>query len=729
MPIIRFGLAALLATIVVVWAIRCIDPDPVTTRAPEPASDLVAGEEAIARNPLLAEALDPATRLPLDRIEPAHVLPALSAAISMSRQRIDVIAQATGPATFANTVEALERAGRPVARVSALFHALNQLRGGPPWRQLEAPVADLLAEHAVFIRDRPELLARLDAVTANSQPPLAPEQQRLLDVTRQRLIDHGLGLDPNGRRVFSGNEKTLDELGRRFNRNLRRATGGYELLLDSRQRLAGLPAAAVVRARRDAGDRGHAQGWALTLGRHSLFDVLRFSPDRELRRTLYQAWRHHSGGRPYGQRGNNNDIMRRILALRAEQARLLGHAHHWQRVLSSSSAPSADHFDALFQTVLDKAQAAAQTEIEHIEEQLRAAGHSILPRPWDWWYYRERVHRNSRPDDPAPVREWFELETVRDSVFALAESLWGLTFVPDPALPIWHETVQGFVVSDRDGGRLGVVYLDLVQRTGKRGGAWMSSLRPASAVGGPVVAAVANFGDTPAAPAILLTPDQVETLYHELGHALHVLFAKVHHPSLTAVRVADDFVEVPALIMERFALHPPWLERRARHYRSGVPLRSDQIKALKARRARLGGIETLQLLAAIATDLAWHRAEPGSLDNPEKLAAAVRHRFDWPPIVTPHAVLGDYADLFAGRRGGRSHRRLWADVMAADAFAALTRGGTFDDRRAQALRRELLAPGNRRDPMASWHAFRGRLPDPVHWLNERGVEPLKSLNR
>jgi peptidyl-dipeptidase Dcp len=716
MSILRSGTLVLVLAIAALLAIWRLDTDaePIGTSDSKARPSIDTG--TIADNPLLAEALDPVGHPPLNRIEPAQVLPALSAALKLSRQRIQAVNQTPGPPTFTNTALALERAGQPLARASALFHALKQVQGEQAWRQLEAPVAELQSEYAGFVRSRPDLLARLDAIDQSAGAGLAPVQRRLIDVSRRRLIDHGLGLNPGDRRRFERNEQTLAELAGRFRRNLRQSTGRFELLLDHRQRLDHLPTAAVARARRDAADRGYEKAWALTLATHSRFDVFRFSPDRELRRTIYTAWRRRAGGRSFGSIGNNDEIMRRMIELRGEQAHLLGHANHWQRVLADSSVGNAARFNAIFDTILAAARPVAERELAGIAQGLRAEGHADPPRPWDWWYYRERSR--SAADS---LHEWFELGAVRDSAFDLAELLWGVTFTPDPDLPAWHDEVEGFVVADRDGDRLGVVYLDLLHRAGKRGGAWMSSLRPASSSGEPTVLVAANFDAASSGAPALLSPDQVETVYHELGHVLQVLFSRVDHPSLTALRVADDFIEVPALIFERFALHPDWLARRARHYRSHEALRSDQINALSARRFQLAGIETLQLLAAIAIDRAWHQAQPKTMNDPESIENELRRRFGWPPIITPRVVLGDYTELFAGQRGGRSYRRLWADVVAADAFEALTSGETFDRQTAEALRRELLAPGNRREPMASWLRFRGRAPDPVHWLRERGL--------
>ena len=716
MPGLRFGLTALLlagiALLALGWSDRGSEPLPETDSQPR----LSANASATDGNPLLAEALDPAPRLPLDRISADQVAPAMSVAVTLSRQHIAAVARNPDPADFANTALALERAGQPVARVSALFHAFKQLEGDLAWRQLDAPISELLDEHARFIRARADLLDRLDAINPTGLSILAPEQRRLIDLSRQRLRDHGLGLDPDDLRRFTRNEQTLAELAVQFTRNLRWSTGQYELLLDSRQRLDGLPSAAITRARRDAADRGHDQSWALTLSTHSRFDVLRFSPDRELRRTIFTAWERRAGGQFSAGRGSSSDIMRRMLRLRGKQARLLGHRDHWHRILADSSAQTDERFSAVFDTIAEAAGAAAESEIAAIDQRLRAKGQIGPPRPWDWWYYREQSRAGA-----GSIREWFPLDAVRDSAFALGHYLWGVTFERDPELPVWHDDVEGFVVADAGGEPLGIVYLDLLHRTGKDGGAWMSILRPASSNAGPVVVAAANLDPATKGRTSLLTPYQVETVYHELGHVLQVLLSRVDHPSLDVRRVADDFIEVPALIFERFALNPIWVKRWARHIRSGQPLRSDQLSRLAARRTELAGIDTLQLLSAVALDRAWHRSEFEGMDRPESVAVALRRRFGWPAIITPRAVLGDYSELFAGNRGGRSYRRLWADVLAADAFAAMTSGSSIDRGSAGDLRRELLEPGNGRDPRVSWQRFRGRSPDPIHWLRERGL--------
>ncbi|MEE4330543.1 MAG: M3 family metallopeptidase, partial [Wenzhouxiangella sp.] len=549
MPGLKITLSALLLALVVLlifqWSARDGEPDHLHRNIGAPSVEL--GED----NALLDAALDRTRHLPLDRIGHEQVLPAMSAAVSLSRNRIDAVARESDPASWADTARTLEHAGQPVARASALFHALKQLNGDPAWRELEAPVAELLNDYALHVRRHPDLLFRLRST--RTAGPLTPdsEEQRLNELTYLRLSDHGLGLDAAQRERFSRNEQTLSELADLFRLNLRQSTGRYELLLASRRQLDGLPPNAIARARRDASVRGHEQSWALTLGTHSRFDVLRFSPDRELRRTIYTAWERRAAGRSHGSRGNQAELMRRILELRTEQAVLLGHTDHWQRVLAHGSVRSSSRLQSIFDVIIAAARTGAEREIAAITDHLRATGQAGPPQPWDWWYYRERSGV-----DVEAVSEWFELESVRDSAFALAEVLWGVSFRPAPDLPVWHADAEAFVVDDANGQRLGVVYLDLVNRRGKSGGAWMSILRPASAPGGPVVVAAANFEAPSTNRAVLLTPHQVETVYHELGHALHVLLSEVDRPSLTAPRLADDFVEVPALILERFALHP-----------------------------------------------------------------------------------------------------------------------------------------------------------------------------
>ncbi|HSH26839.1 MAG TPA: M3 family metallopeptidase, partial [Wenzhouxiangella sp.] len=343
-------------------------------------------------------------------------------------------------------------------------------------------------------------------------------------------------------------------------------------------------------------------------------------------------------------------------------------------------------------------------------------------------YYRQRLLETGQSQ--AQTSEWLSLEAVIGGMFDLAERLWGLRFVLREDLPAWHPQMKAYEVLDRSGATAGIVYLDPIHRHGKRGGAWTSQYRVQAIDKGrrtaPVLAVVANLAPARDGQPTLLTADQVRTLFHELGHVLHGLLSDVEHPALAGTNVPPDFVEFPALLLERWSLDPQVVGRYARHYQSGDTLGRQAAAALAHADRPTPGLETLELIAAIELDLALHGTGNGQLPDLETAEKRVRERLALPAMVSPRHHGGGLASVFARQRHGGDFRTLWSEVLASDAFAAFARQGVVDGRLAERLRAEILARGNSRSPMESWWAFRGRAPDIGHLIEARGLSGYRS---
>jgi len=497
------------------------------------------------------------------------------------------------------------------------------------------------------------------------------------------------------------------------------------LLIDDPDRLEGLPDAVVLRAARDAVDRGHTEGWVFTLNAYSLFPFLSHSRERELRKALYQAWQRRARGMRYGQQRDNCALVRRIAALRAERAALLGYRHHQDLVLDDSTMGSLDRITQLLDQVQAAARDTADAELKAIEAAMAADGIDDQPEPWDWWYYAERVHEQQLGLVDSDIREWFALDQVRDGAFALANRLWGISFHGRGDLPLWDTQVQGFEVRGADGTELGVLYLDYPHRNDKAGGAWMSTYRNQhysdSKRVGAVVANVTNFPPATAGKPILLGPDEVQTLFHEFGHALHALMSDVQYRSLSGAQVPADFVEFPALLLERWSLKPEVLRLYAFHFETGALIDETRIQALQQTQQLLAGLTTLEQIAATRIDLAWHQLQVGEDIGLEAMEERIKREMNLPQLLSPRHHFNGYESLFAGRRGGHDYRRRWSELLAADAFATFEQTGLMNRELEVRLRDEILSRGNARDPMDSWEAFRNREPDVAHLLHERGL--------
>ncbi|MFU8830534.1 MAG: M3 family metallopeptidase [Wenzhouxiangella sp.] len=699
------------------------EPEPPrTTEADDWREDL---RERQADNPLLDTYLTPFATPPFHSIEREHFLPALDAAIDDNRAQVEAIVDHPDPASFSNTIEALELAGADLSRIANTLFGLIQVRQEPEWHELARQFSSRLAVHIDFVRTNGALFDRVEAVASDRDRLAEAEQRRLLDETRRSMLGAGAGLTAEDQSRLGAINQELAELATLFRANLHHETQRFELHIEDSDRLAGLPETVIARAARDAIDRGHTEGWVFTLNSHSLFPFLRHSEERALRKTLYQAWQRRARGMRYGQTRDNGDLVRRIVRLRAERAALLDYRHHLDFVLDDSTIGTADRLTQLLDQVQDAARKTADDELEAIEAVMAADGIEDQPQPWDWWYYAERLHELELGLNESDIREWFALEPVRDGAFALANRLWGISFHERGDLPIWDPQVQGFAVRDAEGADLGVLYLDYPHREEKAGGAWMSSYRNQHRSDddhvGAVVANVTNFPPPAAGRPILLGPDEVQTLFHEFGHALHALLSDVRYRSLSGPQVPADFVEFPALLLQRWALKPEVLRLYAFHYETGALIDDTRIQALQRSQRLLSGLRTLEEVAATRIDLAWHQLQADDDIGLEAMEERVKREMNLPALLSPRHHFNGYESLFAGGRGGHDYRRLWSELLAADAFAAFEQAGLMNRELAVRLRAEILAQGNAREPMASWEAFRGREPDVAHLLNERGL--------
>jgi peptidyl-dipeptidase Dcp len=661
---------------------------------------------------------------PLNQIGYAPILPALDAAVSEHRRQIRLIADNPEPASFTNTVEALDQSGSDLDRLVKLFYALSPLLEHNSWTSNRDEVAARLAGHTHFIREQDELTRRI-ADLRNSQPEWSPEQKRLADEIWRQLHHAGAMLDRHQRTRLDRIDEEVADLAGLYRHNLERETQRFEMHIDNSASITNLPETLVRRAASDASIRGYQDGWIFTLNAHSLYPFLQYSPDREQRRELYQAWQRRAGGLRYGQVRNNSEIARRILGLRAERARLLGYANHLELTMADSTLGQVDALKRLLHDLLEAARPVAQRELAQLRELMMADGLSEEPQAWDWWYYTRKLRHQVLGPELDQSLPWFEINQVRQGAYELATRLWGIEFVAIPDQPVWSETVSTFQILDADRSPLGLLHVDALQRPAKPGGAWVSVIRQPDGSNRPgelpEVTLVTGFSPIQEQGPVLLTSDEVETLFHEIGHALHALFSEVPYRALAGLQLPSDFIEFPALLMERWALQPEVLELYAYHYQSGEFIDAGLVDAFGRQRAFLSGLKTLEQVAAVALDLAWHN---GDSDLPPDIGAMEQRimlELDLPPILSPRHRFNGYDSLFAGTRGGRDYRLLWSEVLAADAFAVFVRAGLFDADLATRLRREILKRGNSRDPMQSWQAFRGRAPNIEHLLTERGL--------
>jgi peptidyl-dipeptidase Dcp len=689
-------------------------PEPEETAPAVPAS-----------NPLLERYLTPFRTPPFHRLDAAHFLPALEQLIDDHERAVSTISESGDPPTFDNSIEALEQAENDLSRIARTFFGLIAVSGDPELHAVAPEFSARLAEYTSSVLFNQALFDRIESIHADLDDlGLESEQRRLVELTFQRFERSGAQLSDTDQERLQAIEASLADLGGRFDLALREATHRHELLIEDEALLEGLPEALITLAARSARDRGHESGWVFTLHAHSLYPFLRHFPEREQRKAMYEAWidrlRKHRN-----QQHDPAEIIHRMAELRAERAELLGFDSHLDYLLTDSTIGSRDRLRDLLDEITSTARVKAEEEFRQLAQLARTDGIDDELQPWDWWYYEERLRETELEQTDAELREWFSLDLVRDGAFALANRLWGLSFHVRTDLPMWDTDVEAFEVRGAMGEHLGVIYLDHRHREGKRGGAWASVYRVQQYDGeervAPVVANVTNFPPPAAGLPSLLGAEEVRTLFHEFGHALHELFSDVNYRSLAGSAVPADFVEFPAQLLEHWALQPEVLRMYAFHRESGSMITDDAITALEASSRMLGGIKVMQHVAAIELDLALHGVAADEVPDLESAERKVREALDLPPSISPRHHGTGLASLFSARREGGDYRTLWSEVLAADAFAAFEETTMLDRNLAVSLREEILSRGNSRDPMESWQAFRGREPEIRYFLEARGL--------
>jgi peptidyl-dipeptidase Dcp len=665
---------------------------------------------------------------PFDRITVDHFLPAFERGMAEQRAEVAAIAADPRPPTFDNTLVALERSGRLLARVSAVFFNLTGADTSPRIQEIEAEVAPRLAAHhdAIYL-DR-DLFARVRALhEAGPELGLDSESAWLLERTHTDFVRAGAQLSaPDQERLRELNQE-LSSLSTAFASRLLADTNDLAVVVDDPAQLAGLSPDAVAAAAEVGRSRGRDGAYVLTLVLPSNQPPLASLHDRDLRERL------HTASISRGSRGNEHDttdLVQRMVRLRAERARLLGYATHAEYAIADNTARTVDAVATMLAELAPAAAANAEAEAAELQKSVDDSGQTYALRAWDWAYYSERVRRERYQLDVAELRPYFELERVLVAgVFFAAGRLYGLSFVERHDLPTYHPEVRVFEVFEENGSPLGLFLGDFYTRDSKRGGAWMSSFVKQSALLGtrPVVVNNLNISKPPEGEPTLLTVDEVRTMFHEFGHALHGLFSAVRYPRFAGTSVPRDFVEYPSQVNEVWMLWPEVLTNYARHHRTGQPLSADLVQRLQAATTFNEGFATTEYLAAALLDLAWHRltveeVDAAVADVPGFEAAALRRAGVAVPAIPPRYRTTYFAHIFSGEAYSAGYYSyIWSEVLDADTVEWLKERGGLRRENGDTFRREVLSRGGSTDPMAAFRTLRGRDPQIGPLLARRGL--------
>jgi peptidyl-dipeptidase Dcp len=671
----------------------------------------------VTGNPFLAPSSLPFEFPDFDAIREEHFLPAFAAGMAEQRAEVDAITADPGPATFANTMVALERSGVTLRRVSSVFFTLVGSCSTPRIREIEAEVAPQLAAHADAITLDPVLFTRVEALfAARYDLDLDAESLRLLERRHRDAVRAGARLAPAEQERLKELNAELSALSTEFGTRLLAGANAAAVLVDDAAQLDGLPADAISAATRAAAGRGHEGAYLLTLVLPTGQPALASLTDRGLRERLHKA----STGRGSGGEHDTREIVLRMAGLRAERATLLGHPHHASWVVEIGTAGTIEAIDAMLGKLAPVAVANAREEAAELSE---AAGFPI--EAWDRALYAERVRRERFDLDADALRPYFELERVlHDGVFHAAGRLYGLRFAERHDLPRYHADVRVFDVFDENG-QLGLFVADFYARDSKRGGAWMNSFVTQSRLLGtkPVVLNTLNIAKPADGEPTLLTVDNVRTLFHEFGHALHGLFSDVRYPTFSGTSVPRDFVEFPSQVNEMWLEDPEILASCARHHETGEPLPAELVERLAASRRFGEGFATTEYLAATLLDQAWHRLGPDDrVTDVERFEAdALAAAGIAEPTAPPRYRTTYFNHIFGGAYSAAYYSYIWSEVLDADTVEWFAENGGLRRENGDRFRRELLSRGGAVDPMDAYRAFRGRDPELAQLLTRRGL--------
>jgi len=678
-----------------------------------------------ADNPLSNASPLPFALPPFAGISAEHCREALLAGMAEQRAEIAVIAGSAEVPTFENTVVALERSGELLTRAWSVFGNVTSSVSTPRLREIEREVAPLAAAHSDAIHLDPALFARIDAVhAARHENALDDEGVRLVERYHLDFVLAGAQLDETGRARLTDLNQELSTLSTTFGQNLQLATEAAAVRVADAAELDGLSDEEVAAAATAAADRG-LDGFVLPLLLPTGQPVLTKLRDRALRRRVFEA----SLGRASAGEHDNRPVAVRIARLRAERARLLGFDTHADLALADSTARTTAAVDAMLASMVPASAANADSEATVLAE--AAARDGVELAPWDWAFYSEQVRAERYAVDTAALRPYFELDRVLvDGVFHAAELLYGYRFTPRPDLAGYHPDVRVWEVTGADGGSVGLYLGDFFAREGKRGGAWMSSFVRQSRLLGmqPVVVNNLNVSRAPAGQPTLLTLDEVNTLFHEFGHALHGLSSSVTYPRFSGTAVPRDFVEFPSQVNEMWALWPEILGNYARHVETGEPLPRSVVTSIDAGRLWGEGFATLEYLAATILDQAWHRITPDTeIGDPiafeRQALAAAGVASD---LVPPRYRTTYFQHIFAGGYAAGYYSYIWSEILDADTVDWFKENGGLRRENGDTFRSRLLAVGGSVDPLEAFRAVRGRDADPGPLLRRRGLQTPES---
>jgi peptidyl-dipeptidase Dcp len=676
-------------------------------------------------NPLLTDWTTPFELPPFSEIVPSHFEEAFEVSMAEARAEIDAIADQAAPATFENTVVALETSGKALSKVARTFFNLSGAHTNEALQKIERDLAPKLAEHSSDTLLNAKLYNRIAALWGEKDSlGLNPEDAKVLERYYKMFQRAGAGLAADDKARMADLSQKLATLGTSFSQNVLKDESEYQLVLETEEDRAGLPDFLIAAAAEAAKERGLDGKHVITLSRSSIEPFLQFSTNRRLREEAFKAW--SARGENGGRHGQPRDHQGYTLELRAERAKLLGFDSFAAFKLDDTMAKTPENVRDLLTKVWTPAVARANEEAEKLGEMAQSLGENHEIEAWDWRFYSEKVRKAEHDLDEAELKPYLQLDKIIEAAFDTATRLFGVTFRELKDIPVYHPDVRAFEVLNPDGSHKGLFLGDYFGRPSKRSGAWMSAFRSQHKLNGgetPIIVNVMNFSKGASGEATLLTFDDARTLFHEFGHGLHGLLSDVTYPMISGTSVARDFVELPSQLYEHWLSEPEVLSRFAIHYKTGEPMPKELLDKLLAATNFNQGFATVEYTACALLDLELHLLDDPSSFDPVAFEKAELDKIGMPKAITMRHRIPHFQHVFSGDGYSSGYYSyMWSEVMDADAFGAFKEAGDiFDKDTADKLLTNIYSAGGRPDPEDAYVAFRGRAPKIDALLEGRGL--------
>lgn len=678
-----------------------------------------------SQNPFMSEYKTPYGVPPFDKITNADYLPAFKAGIKQQQEEIAAIVKNPAAPTFENTILAMENSGEILDKVSNVFFNITESNSTDEIQAIADSVSPLLSKNNDDIYLNADLYKRVKAIYDKKDSlNLTEEQKMLVDKINRNFVRGGANLAADKQERFRQVNKELSLQELQFGKNLLKENASYKMVIDNKADLVGLPESVIMSAAAEAKTDSMPGKWVFTLDKPSMIPFLQYSQKRDLREKIYMAYSTRCN---HPNEYNNNPVIAKILSLSLEKARLLGFPTAANYILDNTMAKTPENVYNLLGKIWTPALKKAKEEAADMQKIIDKEGGKFKLASWDWWFYSEKVRKAKYDLDEEMLRPYFELDNVKKGIFYTAKRLYGLQFVAKPDLPKYDPEAEAYEVQDSTGKMLAILYFDYFPRASKKGGAWCTNFRPEKIVNGkriaPIVSIVTNFTRPAGNQPALLNFDEVTTLFHEFGHAMHAMLSQVTYASLSGTNVPRDFVELPSQFDENWASEPEVLNVYARNYKTGEVIPQELVDKIKKSGTFNQGFATVEYLAASYLDMDFYTDTLLTNFDVQKFEKASMDKIGLIPEILPRYRSTYFQHIFGGGYSAGYYSYIWADVLVADAFQAFKEtGDIFNQKEANLFRHCILEKGGTEDAMTMYKNFRGKAPSIEPLLKARGLD-------